>query len=262
MGSPVVVGVDGWDSRPAVDFAADEALRRHLPLRLVHAFRPLESYSAGTLVGLDLGGLLAGARTVLDILAAQLQRRYSELAVSTAVRHGYPTGVLVEESHRAALVVIGAGSVSAQVVAHAEAPVVVVRVPAAVDCVVVGVDGSPGAATALGFAFEEADARGLPLIAVYAWAELPDGQEDAERMLAEATAGWADKYPDVAVERRAVHGPSPAPALLSQDRGAALFVVGPRGRSGLAGMLLGSVSDGLLGHAHCPVAVVHQRSQA
>ena len=146
MGSPVVVGVDGWDSRPAVDFAADEALRRHLPLRLVHAF-PLESHSAGTLVGLDLGGLLAGARTVLDTLAAQLQRRYSELAVSTAVRHGYPAGVLIEESHHADLVVIGAGSVSAQVVAHAEAPVVVVRVPAAVDCVVVGVDGSPGAAT-------------------------------------------------------------------------------------------------------------------
>ena len=76
-------------------------------------------------------------------------------------------------------------------------------------------------------------------------------------MLAEQTAGWQEKYPDVDV-RRLVLKDRPVHALLSiaEEQGAQLIVVGSRGHGGFLGMGLGSVSQSLVHHASCPVAVV------
>jgi hypothetical protein len=49
----------------------------------------------------------------------------------------------------------------------------------------------------------------------------------------------------------------PAQALIDESDGAELVVVGSHGRGGFTGMLLGSVSQAVLHHAACPVAVVH-----
>jgi nucleotide-binding universal stress UspA family protein len=43
---------------------------------------------------------------------------------------------------------------------------------------------------------------------------------------------------------------------LAEDLGAGLIVMGSRGRGGIRRALMGSVSDAVVRHAHCPVLVV------
>ena len=136
--------------------------------------------------------------------------------------------------------------------------------------VVVGIDGSPEAETALRFAADEAAKRGLPLRIVCAWeapagtyigegfAPTADGIVEAEhhaddvlRAALERLAGGAA----IETEALAVEG-SPAQVLIEQSRDAALLVVGSRGRGAAAGLLRGSVSQKLTQHAPCPLAVV------
>ncbi len=50
---------------------------------------------------------------------------------------------------------------------------------------------------------------------------------------------------------------TPSAALVARSKTAAMVVVGSRGRGALARAVLGSVSTGLLHHAHCPVAIIH-----
>jgi nucleotide-binding universal stress UspA family protein len=96
---------------------------------------------------------------------------------------------------------------------------------------------------------------------------VPDEQErrmaiDEERAVAaEAVAGWGEMFPDVDVRQHVLAG-HPVESLVSHSKGAELLVVGSRGRSGFSGMLLGSVSQAVLQHAHCPVAVVRPRAGA
>ena len=159
------------------------------------------------------------------------------------------------------------GSVSWQVAAHAHCPVVVVRGhwrPAGgynPGPVVVGTDGSATSDAALGFAFEEAALRDAPLLAVSALADAPGSlggdlklQEDVEQ----AITRHEKEHPEVTVLRQVAQGGART-ALLAAAHDAQLLVVGSRGRGGINGMLLGSVSQAVLHHAPCPVAVVHPR---
>ncbi|WP_308284467.1 universal stress protein [Pseudonocardia oceani] len=154
---------------------------------------------------------------------------------------------------------------------HAACPVVVARGPRSSGTaslpVVVGVDGSSTSESAVGFAYESAASRRVGLVAVHVWSDtVADAEvavlldreaiEDGEhRQLVEGLAGWAEKFPDVAVERVVIRD-LPAHALLERAARAQLVVVGSRGRGEFAGLVLGSVSNALLHRAPCPVAVV------
>lgn len=295
-GRTVVVGVDG--SQPAlraVAWAAPEAVRRGVPLRLVLAF----GWPTGHHVGQpDLGidareALLRGARAQLAEAAEVAQATAPGVEVERQLVVGFPIAVLEAESTRAQLLVVGdrglggvagllLGSVAVALAAHADAPVVVARgagdggARGAGDGgarradgrpVVVGIDGSPTSEAALAFAYDAAAARRVPLVAVHTWwdllvdpalAPLLDWaaiEADEHQVLAERLAGWGQKYPDVPV-RRVVCRDRPARRLLEQAADAQLVVVGSRGRGAVRGLLLGSVSHALLHHSPCPVAVV------
>jgi nucleotide-binding universal stress UspA family protein len=286
-GRTVVVGIDGSESAlQAVRWAAGEAARRNVPLRVVTAFGWTQARAVGQ-IGLGEGYrdiMLRRAREQLAEAAALAERHTPDLDVEQQLVVGFPVPVLRAESRAARLLVLGdrgyggisgllVGSVSVAMAAQAECPVVLVRTEDGKPVedrerpVVVGVDGSPISEAALGFAFEAASARGVPLVAVHAWWDLfvdpgmaPLLEWDAidadeHEVLAERTAGWGEKYPDVRV-RRQVARDRPARALVEESRRAQLLVVGSRGRGAALGLMLGSVSHAVLHRAHCSVAVV------
>jgi hypothetical protein len=73
--------------------------------------------------------------------------------------------------------------------------------------------------------------------------------------LAEALASWPEKFPDVRV-RSAVIRAHPTVGLIGESSNQDLLVVGSHGRRPSTARLLGSVSQGVLHHAYCPVAVI------
>ena len=295
VGQPVVAGVDGSESSlQAVRWAAREADQRRAPLRLVAAvgWVDVPHQYGDPRTGPDLRKvLLSQARTHLADAARAAVDAVPGQEPEQEVLDGFPIPQLVAESRRAQLVVIGdrglggvagllIGSVAFALAAEGSCPVVVVRGQADTTSgpVVVGVDGSPISEAALAYAFEAAALRGAPLLAVHAWRDVPllavhaerdvpldpmtwasldwDAVErQAQADLAERLAGWREKYPDVDVQRLVAQD-RPAKVLVEQSAGAQLVVVGSRGRGGLAGLLLGSVSHAVLHRAECPVAIV------
>lgn len=279
-GGRIVVGVDGSaSSLAAVGWAADEARRRGLGLQLLHADIVPTLTGAAAAPGADGDSALW-----LQRAAAVAESRSPGVGIVTTGRSGWPVPLLLEEAAGAALVVLGSrglggftgalvGSTAVGVTVHSPVPVVIVRgdgVTAAGLPVVVGVDGSPVSADAVTFAFDAADRRGVPLVAVMSWSDvvlsavagtldlLTDWAEvkrEHERALGSALAGHQDRYPDVPVERVLVHD-RPVRALLRESERAQLLVVGSRGRGGFAGMLTGSTSHALIYHAKIPLAVV------
>jgi len=74
-------------------------------------------------------------------------------------------------------------------------------------------------------------------------------------MLEQLVADLETRTPPVEIQTSVEQG-NPPKVLIERSKGADLIVVGSRGRDGFAGMLLGSVSQHVVAHAHCPVAVV------
>jgi nucleotide-binding universal stress UspA family protein len=120
----------------------------------------------------------------------------------------------------------------------------------------------------LSFAFDYASRHNVPLHAVLCWrpssnsdvqwsAELPPPPK-ASRWLAETTAGWQEKHPDVEVHRSVIRTHA-VDGLVKQSHAQELLVVGGHLTHPRMAALLGSVSQGVLHHATCPVAVVHGR---
>lgn len=90
--------------------------------------------------------------------------------------------------------------------------------------------------------------------------EVRDEQFTQEQLgLSETMAGWSEKYPDVEVLTSLPKEASAVLALTEAARDADLLVVGSRGQGGFRNLLLGAVSQGVVTHATCNVAVVRDK---
>jgi len=294
---PIAVGVDGSPSSlAAARYAAELAVRRQAPLRLIYGYQtslygytPLgvpDPYAMGDeSLRAEIDGLLKKAVT-------ELRSDYPDLTdVDARQIAGGGASVLIDESRRAAVTVVGCrgvggfqglllGSVSTQVAAHAHGPVIVVRppvpdetdvdaqpveqVPPADGAVLVGYDGSRAAGAALDFGAAEAMRRKVRLIVLNAYspplrssADVPQAEGDSEQLLHSAIRPYAGQYPGLKIEPLSAQSTNVEKTMVDASAEASLTVVGCRGRGGFAGMLLGSVSRTLVHHAHGPVAVIH-----
>ncbi|TYB60226.1 universal stress protein [Nonomuraea sp. PA05] len=282
----IVVGVDGSvPGRAAVDWAASDAVRLHVPLRIVHAVDRMPHQVARFPNPDQPDSLRRAGQKVLNEALALVHERQPAVEVGTRLVEGSPASVLREEARTAAELVVGSrglgglagallGSVSDHVAGHAEGPVVVVRgVPRPVHGhVVVGLDGSPGCEPALTYAFRQAALRGSVLHAVHAWTlppqrfgiETPHEMDDLRAcglaLLSSLLETFKKEYPQVKVVEEVPYA-APVKALSRAADKADLLVVGSRGRGALGSALLGSVSRGVLHHAGCTVAVVRPASR-
>lgn len=211
-----------------------------------------------------LSGGLAGARVVADLEELLGSAQAPSVTLRTVLTA--PGPALVSAAREAHSVVLGArthgafasmvtGSVSGHVLRHAHAPVVIAREPQDRDArrVVVGADDASGHRAALEYAFDYASQAAMALTVAHV---AQHEGAPAEGVVRESVDLLAEKYSEVPVDIKVLAG-APAKVLADSSRDAALLVVGSHGRGALAGLLTGSVSQSLVQHAQCPVALVH-----
>jgi len=292
----VVVGADGSShSRAALEWAAAEAVRRDAELHVVHALgMPLIVSAYGGPNRFEPTDEISGqATTVLTEAVELISEKQPSARVETITALEEAPLAMIRDSHPHDLIVLGTrglgafasmfvGSVSVRVSAQAPCPVVVVPSdgrghPATtkLERIVVGVDGSNPSRRALGLAVDLAAETDGELVVVNSW-EVPypydpiamtaaghQPQENifekqSEELVAELLAEAMDEQrEDVNIEVTVVRTQAgPVDAILEAAEGADAIVVGSRGRGTIRGLLLGSVSQGVLHHAKIPVVVL------
>jgi nucleotide-binding universal stress UspA family protein len=271
----VVVGIDGSDtSTAAARWAAGEAHARGAKLVLLYSF---ELYAYGSKDAALPGSIpyeeaQIAAAELVDGVVKQIEHGRDGLPIEPRIMHESAGTALLEASGEALLTVVSShghsarteeliGSFAIHTAEHGLGPVAVVRNPGSdAGPIVVGTDGSAISDNAIDYAFTAAHAHKVTLHVVHC----AQGS-DEDRQLGELDAALADRraaHPDVEVVT-AVELGNPQQALLdyAAAQGAAQLVVGARGVSGFAGIVLGSVSRSLLAHATVPVIVVRPETE-
>ncbi|WP_017601485.1 universal stress protein [Nocardiopsis lucentensis] len=297
----VIVGVDGSENgRAALEWAAVEAGRRGTPLTIVYALgMPLVVTAYGGPVRFPPTDEISGQATQVLERAVEYARAIApSVTVRTLTAMEEAPLAILRQAHPGDLIVVGtrgmgsvasmfAGSVSVRLSGHAPCPVVVVPVgdagkPASTSLnrVVVGVDGSANSHRALRLAVDLAKEDDGEVVVVNSWEvafpydpvslaaagyQLQDDVLDqkSQELVAEALADVLDEQrEDTEVRVSVVRTQSnPVDALIEAARGADAIVVGSRGRGSVRGLLLGSVSQGLLHHSPVPVVVLPKHAE-
>ncbi|MFB7223575.1 universal stress protein [Streptomyces sp. NPDC056227] len=284
----VTVGLDGSpESLAAAHWAADEAERRNLTLRLLHAWPMLVPEPTHIPSEIDQN---YWAKRLVHNARAELQARHPGLSIVGNLVANDAQDALLQAATESEMLVLGSrglepvasyflGDISMPVVARAERPVVLVRAEEREE------EPSPASGTAGGvvvalklhgpcddvleFAFHTAAARGVPLRAVHGrsvplHAYVPWGvdhtitdeiAQESKKHLGQALRPWREKFPGVEVADR-IGLESPAETVVRAAEGAALLVLGRRKHHPALAPRLGPVAHAALHHARCPVAVI------
>jgi nucleotide-binding universal stress UspA family protein len=294
---PIVVGTDGSEQALyAVEWAALEAVRRRLPLRIVSVpVMPSRMRAPNASPTTVAHYLRENARRALETAVQRAKELVPEHTPETELLDGPPAVALLRAAADASLLVVGAhggsalgamvlGSVSRYAGLHAPCPIVVARqdTMAAHGKVVVAVADSAHADDALSFAFEEAALRGARLTAVHVVYQFPleAYRPGPEIMLADGTvlssaeAGAAEPPQDDGASAELAAAVAPWHEKYPQVRvrrdvvwghpGRVLADYSSRadllviGRHGHAeeGVRLGAIQHPVLAHAHSPVAII------
>jgi nucleotide-binding universal stress UspA family protein len=284
-GIGVLVGIDeSACAQEALAWAAADVAARHTRLTVATVV-DLPRLGDVPLTGQLLATAQQAAQQTVDTAVERARERAPGVDVQGRVASGNPAAELLRLAEDADEVVVGShgtseftalliGSVGTQVAEHARRPTVVVRNRSISGPVVVAVDNSPHSDAALEYGFAYADRHGLPLVALHVYTlgafvhpvvsypvppypateELGRIRAEAARTAEHNVGRWTEKYPAVAVRTDVAEGAA-LHELVEASRTASLLVVGTRGHGGLAGMLLGSVSHGVMRHARCPVVI-------
>lgn len=277
----IVVGYDGSeDAELALAWATRLAAGRSATVHVVNAL-PAPPWELAYTTE-DQRRQRAAAAALLTDAVERLAT--DGVAVTSEIARPPAAAALVAAAEDGAMVVVGSrghgrlaelmvGSVSQHTARHANGPVVVVRqqLDPGARRVVLGLDWSSDCDAAIGFAFDMAASTDSPLWAIHAFTKedapyarspyqrdrsIAEQTAAQERLIAEATHPWQEKFPEVQLVTEAV--PLPARTVLRDaSEHSALLVVGARGSGALSRLGLGSVAESMLHHARCPVALVH-----
>ncbi len=258
---PVVVGADGSEcGLRAVRWAAEEAVRRDAPLRIVHATPHLGRRGVAGSPAPELPrarGATAQAYTVARHTAPSVR-------VSTEVVPGEPVSALLRSAEDAQLVVLGIAttgaademvlaSVAQKVAARSPRPVVVVPrsrpggTGSRPHVAVLGLGEPEDDGPVADFAAEEALRAGRPLLVLHTRAD-DGGQWGAD------SPRWAERWPAL----RATHVPVPGPTggrVLAAACPTPLMALSA-GHGGLLHRPLDGLHRWLLRHCTSPMAFV------
>jgi nucleotide-binding universal stress UspA family protein len=234
------------------------------------------------------------AQVVLDAEVERLEGAGATIAAARLETDDRPDRAIVKlgEELDAGLMVLGSrglgglrgalmGSVSASVVRHAHCPVLVVRdEPLALPTrILLATDGSENARRATDAALELAERVDSELHLTYVEPmperhagparfaiDLPPAvvanvEEEAETKLAEQLGKMGEGRGKITRAHARVGLPSAEIVALAEELEAGLVVVGSRGLGGMRRSLMGSVSDSVVRHAHCPVMVVRKEKE-
>ncbi|MGW0607698.1 universal stress protein [Streptomyces sp. NPDC002640] len=284
----LTVGLDGSpESLAAARWAAGEAVRRDLPLRLLHAWPQLAPEPTRIPAEVEHNH---SAKLLVRSAQAELQKGSPGLTVVSDLVAEDPRDALLRAASESKMLVLGSrgvtsaesyffGDVSMSVVSCAERPVILVRADRREEGHV-SEAGAPGEVVValklhgscdelLAFAFTTAEARGVPVrvahgrsLPVHAYASwgldrtvTQEQRQEAQKSLDQALRPWREKFPGVAVADM-IRLDSPARTVVGAAVNAGLLIVGRRRHHPPLTPRLGPVTQAAAHHARCPVAVV------
>lgn len=274
----IVLGVtDGDGYEGALQFAVDEALRRHCGITVVHALPESLAPPPDALMAfgnqsqrnhhfVDRSSAPEGYELVTAVARRAREMGRERIDVDTSTPPGPPVHVVIEAAVEAQLIVlqhrnlpalenIFRPSTSVRVASRSLCPVVIVTSPwdpkVRYNRVTVGLEDIADSTDVLGVAFETARSRGARIEVLHAGGYLAGKQEPLDQTF----GPWRQNYPDVTVELNSVDA-GLAEALLERSRTSDLLLVGRYQAALPLPLPLGSLPRALVNGSSCPVLIV------